>query len=385
MNQTTSWASSFSLSLLLTAAGLGTAVAANGTTTSRAALRDAAPVADARGGPSLNPLADGLLQYLGFSSTDRSVVLEKGGVLHSGLIKDKQYPEEVAAVGAMLLVNAVDVDAVIDAFLHADTFHEVHQITRHKVLMPGKAGASAFADLRFASGGEIERIVNDPLRLLNLSRGEAGAFRSSRGAADAGARVARAMADVLAARLASFYGAGISGIVPYERSRGEMVRPGGELESALGSLSVLAKEYPGFLQNLRSIRPGPEVTQQYFRLEAPFEGTEVIALSRELRQNFTDRAIGADMHFYASRGYNAMLTIVGVAPYDKRWLVFAINHTFTDEVTGFASDIKRSVARKEIAGRLAKHLETVRGKLRSSGKTRGVDCNAANLPRRPCE
>lgn|GEM_PF-2184154 len=44
--------------------------------------------------------------------------------------------------------------------------------------------------------------------------------------------------------------------------------------------------------------------------------------------------------------------------------MFAINHTFTDQVTGFASDLKRSVARKEIASRLARHLETVREKLK---------------------
>jgi hypothetical protein len=49
------------------------------------------------------PLVEGLLRYLGFSSTDRDAVLEKGGVLHSGLTKNKQYPEEVVAVGAMLL------------------------------------------------------------------------------------------------------------------------------------------------------------------------------------------------------------------------------------------------------------------------------------------
>ena len=78
---------------------------------------------------SVHPLAAELLHYLGFKPGDRGAVLEKGGVLQSGLTADEHFPEEVAAVGAMLLVNAVDAvdaDAVIDAFLHVDTFHRVH-------------------------------------------------------------------------------------------------------------------------------------------------------------------------------------------------------------------------------------------------------------------
>jgi hypothetical protein len=43
-----------------------------------------------------------------------------------------------------------------------------------------------------------------------------------------------------------------------------------------------------------------------------------------------------------------------------------LRYTFTDQLTGFASDIKRNIARKKIAGRLAKHLQTVRQRLRNS-------------------
>jgi len=307
---------------------------------------------------STSSLTDGLLRYLGFTPADRSSVLEKGGVLHSGLIKERQFPEEVAAVGAMLLVGAPNADVVIDAFLDADTFHRVHQVTRHKVLTVDQTRTSAFGDIRFSSSSDIARISGDPLKILNLSRKEAEAFRgSATGAAD---RVNRAMADVLAARLADFQNKGIAGIVPYDRLKGPAVKPDGELSSALNSMSVLSSQYPGFVQGLRNVNAPKEMVQQYFRLEAPFEGDEVFALSRESRQDYAVSAIGADLHFYASRGYNSMLTIVGVAPHDKRWLVFAINHTFTDQVTGFPSDLKRNVARKQIAERLAKHLETVR-------------------------
>ena len=283
---------------------------------------------------SVHPLAAELLHYLGFKPGDRGAVLEKGGVLQSGLTADEHFPEEVAAVGAMLLVNAVDAvdaDAVIDAFLHVDTFHRVHQVTRFEVL--GADTANAFANFRFSSAGEVERIRRDPLKILNLSASEATSFRSGgSGSADP---ISQAMAQVLAKRLGSFISAGIAGIEPYQRAKRGPVRPDRELESALRSLALLADDYPGFLDHLRQGGPMERGSRSYFRLDAPFQGVEVVALSSEVRQQFPDRAIGADLHFYASQGYNSMLTLVGVVPYDQRWLVFAINHTFTDEVLGF--------------------------------------------------
>ncbi len=318
------------------------------------------PLCAAAATASVHPLASELLHYLGFKPGDRGAVLEKGGVLQSGLTAGEHFPEEVAAVGAMLLVNAVDADAVIDAFLHVDTFHRVHQVTRFEV--PGADTANAFASFRFSSAGEVERIRRDPLKILNLSASEATSFRSGgSGSADP---ISQAMAQVLAKRLDSFTSAGIAGIEPYQRAKRDPVRPDRELESALRSLALLADDYPGFLDHLRQGGPVERGSRGYFRLDAPFQGVEVVALSSEVRQQFPDRAIGADLHFYASQGYNSMLTLVGVVPYDQRWLVFAINHTFTDEVLGFASGMKRSVARKEIAARLAKHLETVRGKVK---------------------
>ena len=73
-----------------------------------------------------------------------------------------------------------------------------------------------------------------------------------------------------------------------------------------------------------------------------------------------DSALGADLHFYASRGYNSMQTFIGAVPYGAHSLVFAVNHTFTDEVLGFASRLRKHVARSRIAETLAGHLEEVR-------------------------
>ena len=45
------------------------------------------------------------------------------------------------------------------------------------------------------------------------------------------------------------------------------------------------------------------------------------------------------------------------------WMVFAINHTFTDRVTGFGSTVRRAVGRDLVATELAKQLAETRHRL----------------------
>ena len=90
---------------------------------------------------------------------------------------------------------------------------------------------------------------------------------------------------------------------------------------------------------------------------------KVLVLSAELRRRDGAAALGADVHFYASREYNSMLTLVGVLPYADGSLVFAVNHTFTEQVTGMGSSLRRSIARNLVATGLAKQLEATRARL----------------------
>jgi hypothetical protein len=58
-----------------------------------------------------------------------------------------------------------------------------------------------------------------------------------------------------------------------------------------------------------------------------------------------------------------MLTLVGVIPYADASLVFAVNHTFTDQVTGMGSSVRHSIARNLVASQLAQQLEETRKRL----------------------
>jgi len=92
------------------------------------------------------------------------------------------------------------------------------------------------------------------------------------------------------------------------------------------------------------------------------------ALSAELRRRDAQVAIGADVHFYASREYNSMLTVIGVIPYEEQWMVFVINQTFTDQVLGFGSSVRRSMGRNLMATELGKQLAETRRRLATGSK-----------------
>ena len=304
-----------------------------------------------------------LLSYLGLKLELEASVLKQGGVLHSAQGQNRAFPEEVAVSGAMLLVSASSTGEVIDAFLHRETFWRVHDIKRSEPLVDARVPAlGVIVDL------PLKALTSTPEKHLNLSSAELASFRAIDPASpDAAAKADAAIVEVLSQRLASFREHGLSGIAPYVRDEGRARNPAAELSEALRSLAFLANEFPGFTDEMRRPPdPGAAASHKLHWIETAFDGKTVLALSREAQRVQETSAIGADLHYYATTGYNAMLTVVGVVPYHERWLVFALNHTFTDEVLGFASGVKHAAARRQVAERLARHLEEVRRRVEAS-------------------
>jgi hypothetical protein len=117
--------------------------------------------------------------------------------------------------------------------------------------------------------------------------------------------------------------------------------------------------FPSVLEQIAA--PAPECS--YYWMERSVERETVLALSAELRNRGATSVLGVDLHFYASSQYNSMLTLVGVIPYADASLVFAVNHTFTDQVTGMGSSVRHSIARNLVASQLAQQLEETRKRL----------------------
>ena len=301
-----------------------------------------------------------LIRYLGLDPAKRLPELEKGAVVHNGVSDQEKLPDEVTAAGAMLLVRGKPADAVVDAFLHAETFLEVHQVKRYQALQADAGDGPAFAALPVPDPGKVAELVKAPRRILNLSVAEGDWLaRLDGGGPGAVARVRSTLAEILAARLRAYAAQGLAGVEPYVRQNGQVVDPRIELRAALASLAFTGPEFPGFLDELTA----PKAARSYYWMERDVDREKVLVLSAELRRRDGAAALGADVHFYASREYNSMLTLVGVLPYADGSLVFAVNHTFTEQVTGMGSSLRRSIARNLVATGLAKQLEATRARL----------------------
>ena len=327
------------------------------------------PVASPGAGPPQAPdgksLAGKLLGYLGLDPTKRAQ-LESGDVVTNGLSGREQLPQEIVAAGAMLLVKAPEAGAVVDAFLHAETFLRIHRVQRYQALEGGSVELAAFSTMPLPALGRLQELVKAPARNLNLSTAEAEKLKSlSPTASDLESRVRSTLAEIFAARLGAYARQGLPGVQPYVRVNGEVVNPAIGLRNAIRGLAFLDDEFPGFVDALGAPTNGPSsrLTRQYYWMERRVETESVLALSAELRRRDAPAAIGADVHFYASREYNAMLTLIGVIPYGKEWMVFSVNHTFTDQVQGFGSSARRAIGRDLVATELGKQLAETRRRL----------------------
>jgi len=304
--------------------------------------------------------AAALMRHLGLDPGKRMAELEKGAVVHNGVSDQEKLPTEVAASGAMILVRGKPGEAVIAAFLHSETFLQVHQVKRYRALQADSGDGPAFADLPVPDPGQLPEIVKAPRKYLNLSVAEGDRLAKVSGAgAELDARARAALAEILGARLRAYAAQGLPGVEPYVRENGAVADPRTDLRAAIAALAFTREAFPGFLDELTA----PKTLRSYFWMERSIESAKVLVLSAELRRVAGTSALGADVHFYASREYDAMLTLVGVVPHEDGSLVFAVNHTFTDQVTGLGSSVRRSIARNMVAASLAKQLEETRQRL----------------------
>jgi hypothetical protein len=89
----------------------------------------------------------------------------------------------------------------------------------------------------------------------------------------------------------------------------------------------------------------------------------VVALADQILYVDQESALAAEMHYYVSGTYDALLTVVGATPLEGQTLLFAISHTFTERVVGVGAGLRHRVARRMVSEGLAAHLERVRDRV----------------------
>src|SRR5262252_3177525 len=117
----------------------------------------ASPGAEPPEAPDGKALAGKLLGYLGLDQAKRAQ-LESGDVVNNGRTERELLPEEIVAAGAMLLVKAPEAGAVVDAFLHPETFLRIHQVQRYQALEGGSVELAAFSTMPLPDLGRLQEL-----------------------------------------------------------------------------------------------------------------------------------------------------------------------------------------------------------------------------------
>lgn len=317
-----------------------------------------------------NALLGQVLRYVGLDETAVGQAVSGQIIQASGR---ERYDHELSTGFAFIIKNgSLDPAAAALTFpdLEADpTVTSYRAFTRPFSL----ADFSTLAFSGAQASNEAKRYTEvTPGDTLNLSAAEMASFRSLSAEAPATRdAVEQQIRTVLYTRLQAYVQHGLVAIAPYHRGA-EQRRPGVDLQKMLASASgLLAGLDPSIQRTLGS----------YPTVHAPnmVEGFAWVVHQLGERPTFTLRhrmvfpqeqggLVMVDREIYASQGHNSTQIVGRVFKMGDDSLVLSRALVSTDQVTGFGSEIKRSVGRRMMAQQMMGTIRKVREQQRLTAR-----------------
>jgi hypothetical protein len=200
---------------------------------------------------------------------------------------------------------------------------------------------------------------------LNLSSAEIDQFKKSGGDLAAVNSVLRSLLKV---RYESYRREGLKGIAPYSREKNKTVSPGDELRQAATETMKTAQQQDLFRALLSyPANPLQGTEHRFYLFKQLLEGRPAFILEHRagLRQGET-AAIVTEEQFYVSHNYNANLITSYYVAGQGGTFIFCINRSFSDQLAGFGSSLKRAIGRRMMLSELAKGMQQLRDKLKQA-------------------
>lgn len=204
-----------------------------------------------------------------------------------------------------------------------------------------------FASLRLDSS-ELQKLARArPGTELNLTAAEGLRLRQ---AAKGGEElVLDAYREILGQRFREYLRNGIDGISSFARGPRSEARPSEDLRAAVGALAGLSARCPAFYGSFSAYpaRSDAAVSHRFFWAVQRVQGRPTVVLSHWALQLHPDFAIVGQRQFYVGQGYDALQTLVGAfALGNGESLVFYLNRTSTEQISGFGSSIAHRLGSK---------------------------------------
>jgi len=168
---------------------------------------------------------------------------------------------------------------------------------------------------------------------------------------------------ILLQRYKAYRHGGTNAIAPYAREEGLNSKPSLELRQAANESDLLARYLPAlhkaWLDYPKALPPG--AVEAFPWVEKNVEGRSAAILRHRVNMDWNGGVLVLTREFYAAHSYNSSQWITGCLPYRDGTVVFQQVRSFTDQVTGMASDIKHIVGRKLLKGKMLKFYERLCG------------------------
>ena len=319
------------------------------------------------------PTPDELLQELQISASDQQSIRKGNIVTWTG----SEGSDRELALGMAVLVKTKG-ENILQLFREAGAFNTMEAVFTAHGRIAGDGAPADFAGVKLEPNGEKEarRYLNaEPGDVLNLDANEIAAFRALKSAGKDGVapvqKVEALIREQLLARYQAYHKKGLAGIAPYARKSGHHILANDELALAARQAKLVAKYLPSVYDaviNYPAVKTkdGEVLEDQYYWLNIELSGRPIYVLSHRMLFRIGEAYVVVDRHFYASHDYNSLQQGIVVLPTKDGMLVTYLRRVSTDQVGGFGSGAKRSVARALMAPYIKGLLEALRAKAETS-------------------
>lgn len=227
---------------------------------------------------------------------------------------------------------------------------------------------SVFADDPEEALRYLEAERGDQFNLSQPELRELHALRSRLAGADDDTRrrqAAHHYRELLSERWQAYRARGLSGIAPYARAE-ENADPAAELRPAARSHEFVNRYFPD-LQLAWAKYPIPlrtGISETFLWLVRRIEDRPTPILLHWMAQTQPWGAVIAAREYYVGHSYNSSETLAGCLAYRGGTLIFYEIRSFTDQVTGLASELKHGIARQRLKDEMVERVEWLRESLR---------------------
>ena len=315
------------------------------------------------------PPADEILQELQISDRDRQQIREGNIVTWTAT----EGSDRELALGRALLVKT-SAENLVELFREATAFKAESAIVTAYGRIMGDGELADFTGLKLEPNREKEArryLEAKPGDDLNLDAKEIAAFQALKSVSKGGAvpieKVEALIREELLARYQAYHTKGMAGVAPYERKSGPHLLASEQMSISIKQSKLVAKYFPSVYTMLlnypaTTIKEGEEFEEQFFWMNVEVSGRPTYVLIHRMHFRIGEASIVVDRHFYASHQYNCLQQGVAALPTKDGIVVTYIGRVSTDQVTGFGSSAKRSVARAMIGSHIKDMLEAIRAK-----------------------